>query len=38
MKCQKKDFKFFEFVSYAIYILIGEHHLFSYDWKYGFYD
>ena len=34
----KKDFKFPNFISYAISISIGEHHLFSYDWIYGFHD
>ena len=34
----KKDFKFSNFNSYAISTIIGEHHFFSYDWKYSFYD
>ena len=38
MKCQKKDFKFSNFISYAISIITGEHHFFSYDWKYSFHD
>ena len=38
MKCQKKDFKFSNFISYAISIITGEHHFFSYDWKYGFHE
>ena len=36
MKCQKKGFK--NFISYAISIITVEHHLFNYDWKYGFHD
>ena len=38
MKCKKKKDFFFNFISYAISIIIGEHHLFSYDWKYGLHD
>ena len=39
MKCKKKKkriLKFSNFISYAISIITGEHHFFSYDWKYGF--
>ena len=33
----KRILKFSNIISYAISIIIGEHHFFSYDWKYGFY-